>query len=735
MFPDLSNRIKPQNETFEVFEVNIVCPNRTLGLQIDGKRPPFSVKPVKLPATETEIEEGNTLVGIDDWAFSAKTEINEVLKTIRKVMASDQPVIKLVLQREKAEFPQLDGQTWTCQRCTIVNAVSESICNTCGLTKTESTKRLNSKNQTDWKCSSCTYENPSDQQKCVMCETERSLASQQQNEYMPVRSNRMTSEEQLKKALELSAADGQNTYQNQAMPYQNQGQYGEPMMMPNYQEMPNPPSMQNQQRMLSYNQWAPPQQQRPQQDPYMQQFPQDMQQEPNAQAYPGGQQTKVSEPRSAERQFIPEREPSFQVLSWKCQLCTTTNDAETANCTTCRAPRISEVVEAEPDLKQQTAATNSTSQQKGRWKCPYCLYENNGSTAQCLMCSRSPPKEGNFAVVADPKEALETLDREKIAMAWLQKQLIVENRCRVGEFDAAFRRSNNRVTEAIFRLTSGFTNLDTFKSRLERFIGGQVGSLKRMGKQMDGRLQQVDSELQKVGTRYQETTEFFNKTQQEVDEKTYLKPLTDKLESLNGQEEELLHRLKEIKAEKDNVTLKMRSEQINKKLQAENCERVMKQLQLQLGFLKTEKNELDVQEQIIRDQVNNYEEMKRALENVKLNDLKSTIKIFQSPEENQKSRQQEKSATTSVDLLDLPKTNDSNSRRSRGARVNLLPAMSSLQSTPELKGEPQSHQTEQNDDDFLHFFSGTGENSQSSVPKDEEEKLFKEKNDDTRSRS
>jgi len=254
MFPDLSNRIKPQNEKFELFEVNIVCPNRTLGLQIDGKKPPFSVKPVKLPSTETEIKEGNTLVGIDDWAFSANTEINEVLKTIRKVMASDQPVIKLVLQREKAEFPQLDGQTWTCQRCTIVNAVSESICNTCGLTKTESTKRLNGKNQTDWKCSSCTYENPSDQQKCVMCETERFPASQQQNEYMPVRTSAMTSEEQLKKALELSAAHGQNTYQNQAMPYQNQGQYGEPMMMPNYQEMSNPQSMPNQQRLPSYNQ-------------------------------------------------------------------------------------------------------------------------------------------------------------------------------------------------------------------------------------------------------------------------------------------------------------------------------------------------------------------------------------------------------------------------------------------------------------------------------------------------
>jgi len=748
MFPNLTNVIKPQSEKFEVFEVNIVCPNRSLGLQIDGKKPPFSVKPVKLPATETEIKQGNTLVGIDDWAFSAKTEINEVLKTIRKVMASDQPVIKLVLQREKAEFPQLDGQTWTCQRCTIVNAVSESICNTCGLTKTESMKRLNGKNQTDWKCSSCTYENPSDQQKCVMCETERFPASQQQNEYVPGRTGATTSEEQLKKALEMSAVEGPNAYQNQPMPYQNQGQSGQPMMMPDYyppsmqnqQRRPNywPPSMQNQQRMPSYNQYAPPQQQRPQQDPYMQQFPQDMQQEPNAQAYPEGQLSKVSEPRSVERQFIPEREPSFQVLSWKCQLCTTTNDSETANCTTCRAPRISEVEEAKPDLKQQTSVTNSTFQQKDRWKCPYCFYENNGSTAQCLMCSRSPPQEGNFAVVTDPKEALETVDREKIAMAWLQKQLIVENRCRVGEFDAAFRRSNNRVTEAIFRLTSGFTNLDTFKSRLERFIGGQVGSLKRMGKQMEGRLQKVDSELQKVGTRYQETTDFFNQTQQEVVEKTYLKPLTDKLDSLNGQEEELLHRLEEIKVEKDNLTLKMRSEQINKKLQAENCERVMKQLQLQLGFLKTEKNELDVQEQIIRDQVNSYEEMKRALENVKLNDLKSTIKIFQSPKEHPKSRQQEKSTTPSVDLLDLPSKKNSLSPRSRQALMNRLSQSSSVQrtqSTPELKDEPQPLQTKQNDDDLLHFFSRSGENPQRSVPKDEGENLFKENNDDIRSRN
>lgn len=96
MFPLLDFNEKTINEEFEV---NVVCPERTLGLQIDGKKPPFRVKPVKVPSTETEIEEGNILVGLDDWKFIPMTRISEVLKEIRKVMASDQPVIKLVLQR------------------------------------------------------------------------------------------------------------------------------------------------------------------------------------------------------------------------------------------------------------------------------------------------------------------------------------------------------------------------------------------------------------------------------------------------------------------------------------------------------------------------------------------------------------------------------------------------------------------------------------------------------------
>jgi len=262
------------------------------------------------------------------------------------------------------------------------------------------------------------------------------------------------------------------------------------------------------------------------------------------------------------------------------------------------------------------------------WKCPYCAYENNAADDQCLMCSRDRPQRGTY-LRADPKEALETADRQKIAMAWLQKQLILENHCRVSDLDAAFRRSDNRITESVFRITSGFKNLDMFKGKLERFVGGQVGSLKRMGDEMEGRLLKVTTELQKAAKRYQETTDFMNITQQELEEKTYLNQFTNKLDSLNTQEENLRKQLEDIQAKKDTVTLQMRSAAINKKLQFENCERVVKQLKDHLGFLRTEKNELDVQSEIIRQQVDNYTEMRRTLANVKLNDLKSTIRIFE----------------------------------------------------------------------------------------------------------
>merc|ERR1719283_628148 len=146
---------------------------------------------------------------------------------------------------------------------------------------------------------------------------------------------------------------------------------------------------------------------------------------------------------------------------------------------------------------------------------------------------------------------------------------------------------------------------------------------------MDGRLYKVVNDLQKVGKRYQETTDFMNQTQQELEEKSYLEEFTTKLNSLNAQEENLQKQLEELRAKKDKVTLQMRSAAINKKLQFENCEKVVKQLKDQLAALGTEKNELDVQSEIIRQQVNNYTEMRRGLANVKLNDLKSTIRIFE----------------------------------------------------------------------------------------------------------
>jgi len=139
---------------------------------------------------------------------------------------------------------------------------------------------------------------------------------------------------------------------------------------------------------------------------------------------------------------------------------------------------MSEEVKVKEKLHLQ-AALMSGKKLARKWKCNWCLYENGASDVNCNMCSRSPHIE-NYGVISDPKDALETVDRKKIAMVWLQKQLITETGCCVADFDAAFNRADHRVSEAVFRLTSGFHNLDMFKGRLERFIDGQVGSLKQM---------------------------------------------------------------------------------------------------------------------------------------------------------------------------------------------------------------------------------------------------------------
>jgi len=641
---------KKKDENVEQFVVNMVCPDRSLGLQIDGKNPPFKVRPVASPSTDTEIKEGNLLVGIDDWIFDSKTDVNKVLEKIKTIMNGPQPVIKLVMQRDKGERPKPVGATWTCERCTVVNAMNQQTCDVCGLKQEESMKRLESKLEPNWKCGTCTYENAAEKKECLMCNAPKSTANApKMNE--PDRNpsiSRLDSDEQLDMALKMSMATAQEAKEKPAEP-----EVAQPVVQqPIYQPITGPnvahpmqtgiPVPYGQPVMMQHAQPHPYQQANmmgypPQGHVYMPQhhMPHPMHQQPMVgQAHvapPVVQKSPEPEPAPIEKkEATPEPLPVKPEPAWQCGLCTTKNKAEATTCVTCNAPRISKkrasINRKGPDLGG--ISTQKRSMITRVWKCSYCAYENNAADDQCLMCSRDRPQRGNY-LRADPKEALETADRQKIAMAWLQKQLILENHCRVSDLDAAFRRSDNRVTESVFRLTSGFKNLDMFKGKLERFVGGQVGSLKRMGDEMEGRLHNVTNELQKAAKRYQETTDFMNITQQELEEKTYLSPFTNKLDSLNTQEENLRKQLDEIQAQKDTVTLQMRSAAINKKLQFENCERVVKQLKDHLGFLRSEKNELDVQSEIIRQQVDNYTEMRRTLANVKLNDLKSTIRIFE----------------------------------------------------------------------------------------------------------
>merc|ERR1719410_357972 len=110
-----------EDESVERYEVDLVCPSRSLGLQIDGKQPPFRVRPVAAPANETEIEDGNILIGIGEWIFPKNTNVSKVLDTITQFMHNEQPVIKLVLTRSKDQPKKPLGATWTCEKCTVVN--------------------------------------------------------------------------------------------------------------------------------------------------------------------------------------------------------------------------------------------------------------------------------------------------------------------------------------------------------------------------------------------------------------------------------------------------------------------------------------------------------------------------------------------------------------------------------------------------------------------------------------
>jgi len=87
-------------EAKERYVVHLVCPDRTLGLELAySKRAPFIVTPLNMPAIDTEIRKGDALIGIDNWFFNSRTKLDKVLNEVRMKMQSAQPVVKLILER------------------------------------------------------------------------------------------------------------------------------------------------------------------------------------------------------------------------------------------------------------------------------------------------------------------------------------------------------------------------------------------------------------------------------------------------------------------------------------------------------------------------------------------------------------------------------------------------------------------------------------------------------------
>jgi len=200
-------------------------------------------------------------------------------------------------------------------------------------------------------------------------------------------------------------------------------------------------------------------------------------------------------------------------------------------------------------------------------------------------------------------------------------------------------------------------------------------------------------------------------TQLELDEKSYLQEYQAKLDELIKQEEDLKLRLEEIKTKKDNITLKMRSEQINKKLTLKNYDTVEKQLKEHLRFLRTEKNELDVQGEIIRQQVDNYNEMKRSLENAKLNDLKSIAKTVQP--------QNKKNTGTRIDCKEVSNVV---TERNHQESPQVQSQESTEESTQEQRKELPKHQ-----EDLLEF--SEAETTQKLISKDPGDNLDENSDD------
>lgn len=96
-------------EAKERYVVHLVCPDRTLGLELAySKRPPFIVTPMNKPAIDTEIRKGDALIGIDNWFFGRRTKLDKVLNKVRMKMQSVQPVVKLVLERNNTPPPSFE---------------------------------------------------------------------------------------------------------------------------------------------------------------------------------------------------------------------------------------------------------------------------------------------------------------------------------------------------------------------------------------------------------------------------------------------------------------------------------------------------------------------------------------------------------------------------------------------------------------------------------------------------
>lgn len=107
-----------------------------------------------------------------------------------------------------------------------------------------------------------------------------------------------------------------------------------------------------------YYQKAQSPSERPQQHQYIEQFPQDVRQSIIAKGYKERKIVPLHDPKSVAKEPKSENEAvksARRLHLWKCELCTTSNNADAANCGTCGTPRMSDEVKVEEKLQLQTA--------------------------------------------------------------------------------------------------------------------------------------------------------------------------------------------------------------------------------------------------------------------------------------------------------------------------------------------------------------------------------------------